>query len=70
MDKTAALHMILGKVSFEPALLEKNFQSALAAIFQVKPSGLKGNFIQSITVSGTMGPGIKIDPRVAVEKGE
>lgn len=70
MDKTSALHMILGKVSFEAALLEKNFQAALAAILQVKPSGLKGNFIQSITISGTMGPGIKIDPRLAVEKAE
>lgn len=70
MDKTAALHTILGKVSFEAALLEKNFQAVLAAILQVKPSGLKGNFIQSITISGTMGPGIKIDPRLAVEKAE
>jgi len=69
MDKSAALHMVLGKVSFEPAALEKNFQAALAAILQVKPSGLKGNYVQSITLSSTMGPGIKIDPRVAAEKG-
>jgi large subunit ribosomal protein L1 len=69
MDKTAALHMILGKISFDPAALEKNFQAALAAILQVKPSGLKGNYVRSITVSSTMGPGIKIDPRVAAEKG-
>ena len=67
MDKSAALHMILGKVSFEPSALENNFKAALSAILQAKPSGLKGNFVQSITVSSSMGPGIKIDPRVAAE---
>jgi large subunit ribosomal protein L1 len=67
MDKSAALHMILGKASFEPGALEKNFQAALAAVLQVKPSGLKGNYVQSITVSSSMGPGIKIDPKVAAE---
>ncbi len=69
MDKGAALHMVLGRASFDPAALERNFQAALAAILQVKPGGLKGSYIQSITVSSTMGPGIKIDPRVAAEKG-
>jgi large subunit ribosomal protein L1 len=67
MDKSAALHMILGKASFEAGALEKNFQAALAAVLQVKPSGLKGNYVQSITVSSSMGPGIKIDPKVAAE---
>ena len=67
MDKSAALHMILGKASFEPGALEKNFQAALAAVLQVKPSGLKGSYVQSITVSSSMGPGIKIDPKVAAE---
>lgn len=67
MDKSAALHMVLGKASFEAASLEKNFNSALAAILQVKPSGLKGNYVQSITVSSSMGPGIKIDPKVALD---
>ena len=67
MDKTSALHMILGKVSFEPAALEKNFQAALASILHTKPSGLKTNFVQSITISSSMGPGIKIDPKAAQE---
>jgi large subunit ribosomal protein L1 len=70
MDKGAALHMVLGKVSFEAADLEKNFMAALTAIMAVKPSGLKGNYIESITISGTMGPGIQIDPRVAASKAE
>jgi len=67
MDKSAALHMILGKASFEASALEKNFQAALAAVLQVKPGGLKGSYVQSITVSSSMGPGIKIDPKVAAE---
>jgi len=70
MDKTSALHMILGKVSFEEKALENNFITALSAILHTKPSGLKGAFIESITVSNTMGPGIKIDSRTVIEKVE
>jgi large subunit ribosomal protein L1 len=70
MDKTSVLHMVLGKVSFDASALENNFTTALTSILQTKPSGLKGNFIQSITISGSMGPGIKIDPRIAIEKVE
>ncbi len=70
MDKTSALHMLLGKVSFEQAALEKNFLAALEAIWHTKPSGLKNAFIQSITLSATMGPGIKIDAKTAVERVE
>jgi large subunit ribosomal protein L1 len=70
MDKGAALHMVLGKASFSAADLEKNFQAALAAIMHVKPSGLKTAFVESITVSTTMGPGIKIDPKIAVDQFE
>lgn len=67
MDKNGALHMVLGKVSFEIGALEKNFKAALAAVTHLKPSGLKGLFVESITVSSTMGPGIKIDPKVAID---
>jgi large subunit ribosomal protein L1 len=59
--------MVLGKVSFEPQALADNFQAALSAISHQKPSGFKGTYIQSITVSSTMGPGIKIDPKVALD---
>lgn len=67
MDKNGALHMVLGKVSFEPQALADNFRAALSAISHQKPSGFKGTYIQSITVSSTMGPGIKIDPKVALD---
>lgn len=70
MDKGSALHMVLGKISFGAADLEKNFLAALNAILHMKPSGLKGNYIESITISGTMGPGIKIDSRLAIDKAE
>jgi large subunit ribosomal protein L1 len=68
MDKGGALHLVLGKVSFEAASLNKNFFTALDAILHVKPSGLKVAYVQSITVSTTMGPGIKIDPKVALDR--
>lgn len=67
MDKGGALHMVLGKVSFPPEALKQNFKAVVAAINQVKPSGLKGAFIQSVTISSTMGPGVKIDPRQVLE---
>ncbi len=67
MDKNGALHMLLGKVSFEPKALEDNFRASLSAVTHLKPSGLKGAFVESITLSSTMGPGIKIDPKVALD---
>ena len=69
MDKTSVLHMILGKVSFDTEMLLKNLNAALAAIMHTKPSGLKTNFVQSITLSSSMGPGIKVDPKIAQDKG-
>lgn len=70
MDKTSVLHMLLGKVSFAAPDLEKNLMASLAAIMQAKPSGLKGNYIQSISMSATMGPGIKVDPKSALAQFE
>jgi large subunit ribosomal protein L1 len=67
MDKTGALHMVLGKVSFEEGVLLKNFTIALRTIMQLKPSGLKRNYVESITISSSMGPGVKIDHKAAVD---
>jgi large subunit ribosomal protein L1 len=61
MDKGGALHMVLGKVSFKAEALLSNYKAAVQAVSHVKPGGLKGSFIRSLTVSSTMGPGIKID---------
>ncbi|MFA5839123.1 MAG: 50S ribosomal protein L1 [Candidatus Margulisiibacteriota bacterium] len=68
MDKTGALHMLLGKVSFGETDLEKNFYSALSAIVKAKPSGTKGVYVKSITLSSSMGPGIKIDAPLVMEE--
>ena len=68
MDKGGAVHVALGKVSFAEEALKKNFLTALTAINHVKPSGLKNAFIQSITISATMGPGIKINTRKALDE--
>ncbi len=61
MDKLANLHNIFGKVSFSQEQLEENLKAFLKAIVAAKPSGAKGIFIQSVTVTTTMGPGIRLD---------
>jgi len=66
MDKGGSLHMVLGKVSFKADALLSNFKAVVQAVSHVKPSGLKGSFIRSLTVSSTMGPGIKIDLKKGV----
>jgi large subunit ribosomal protein L1 len=68
VDKGAVLHMILGKLSFEPSALESNFLTVLSAVVHARPHGFKGIYIRSITVSSSMGAGIKIDPKQALEK--
>jgi large subunit ribosomal protein L1 len=70
MDKGGAVHMVLGKVSFQPEALIGNFKTAVAAINHVKPSGLKGAFIRSITLSSTMGPSVKVDIKKALDEAE
>ncbi|MDP3975720.1 MAG: 50S ribosomal protein L1 [bacterium] len=63
-DKEGNLHNIFGKISFGPEKLKENLAAFLKAIREAKPSGVKGTFINSITVCSTMGPGIKIDSSV------
>lgn len=61
LDKLANVHNVFGKVSFEPAALEENLKTFLKAIVAAKPTGAKGIFVQSITLTTTMGPGIALD---------
>jgi large subunit ribosomal protein L1 len=63
-DRFGNIHVILGKSSFDKAALMSNFHAVLDEILRVKPSSAKGKYVQSITVSSTMGPGIKVDPSV------
>ena len=60
-DKLANLHNVVGKVSFGEKELMENLQTYLKAVKDKKPSGIKGNFINSMTLTTTMGPGIKLD---------
>jgi len=61
-DKEGNLHNIFGKVSFGPDKLEENLRTYLKTVQEAKPSGVKGTYINSVTISTSMGPGIKIDP--------
>ena len=60
-DKQGGVHTLFGKVSFKEAELENNLKTAIRAIRDAKPSGVKGTFIKSISLSSTMGPGINLD---------
>jgi large subunit ribosomal protein L1 len=62
LDRTAIIHVPVGKVSFDEASLEDNMGTLVSAIVKAKPTGGKGVFIKSITMTTTMGPGIKLDP--------
>ena len=61
-DRHGNLHVPVGKVSFDPADLVKNFSAVLEEVHRAKPASAKGRYIKSITTSSTMGPGVKINP--------
>ena len=65
LDKTANMHVAIGKVSFEAEKLYDNFAALMDAIRKAKPAGAKGSYIKRITVATTMGPGIKVEPNEA-----
>jgi large subunit ribosomal protein L1 len=62
LDKTGIVHTIVGKANFEDQQLTENFSALLDAIVRAKPSASKGTYLRSITLTSTMGPGVKIDP--------
>ncbi len=61
-DRTANVHLTIGKTSFDERALLDNYSTLLEEIIRAKPSGAKGRYIKSITLTSTMGPGIKVDP--------
>ena len=62
LDKTNIIHVPLGKVSFTEEQITDNFQTLIDAIVKARPAAVKGQFLKSVTLTSTMGPGIKINP--------
>src|SRR5690606_18953055 len=60
-DKTGIVHVPIGKKSFTDAQLMENFKAVTGAILRAKPASAKGTYVKSLTLSTTMGPGVKID---------
>lgn len=65
VDKTGIVHSIVGKISFDSGKLKENIDAFLNTIVKLKPASSKGTYIKSITISTTMGPGIKVDKTYA-----
>ena len=62
LDKTNIIHTPIGKVSFGPEKLAENFNALLEAVVKAKPAAAKGQYLRSVTVASTMGPGVKVNP--------
>lgn len=62
LDKTNIIHVPIGKASFSEEQLADNFQTLMGAIIKAKPSSVKGQYLRSVTIAPTMGPGVKVNP--------
>ncbi|MBP3384077.1 MAG: 50S ribosomal protein L1 [Firmicutes bacterium] len=61
LDKTNIIHVPIGKASFTEEQLADNFQTLIGAIIKAKPAAVKGQFLKSVTLTSTMGPGVKLN---------
>lgn len=68
VDKTAIVHVPLGKVSFPQEKLLENFQAFIEALVKARPAAAKGQYMRSISLATTMGPGIKVNPLRALPR--
>jgi large subunit ribosomal protein L1 len=66
-DRYGNVHLPVGRVSFEPSHLLENMRAASAEIIRARPASAKGRFLNKISVSSTMGPGVRIDPNTVEE---
>jgi len=62
VDKTAIIHVPVGKASFDTQKLSENLRTLLDAVIKAKPAAAKGTYLRSVVISSTMGPGIKLNP--------
>ena len=65
VDKAGVVHSIIGKANFDEQKLVENISAFLATVVRLRPSTAKGQYVRSITISSTMGPGVHIDLSVA-----
>jgi large subunit ribosomal protein L1 len=61
-DRTAIVHLVIGKASFQDAQLLENYATVIEELIRAKPAAAKGRYLRSITLASTMGPGVKVDP--------
>jgi large subunit ribosomal protein L1 len=61
-DRTAIVHMVIGKASFDEQRLLENYAAVIEELIRAKPSAAKGRYLHTITMTSTMGPGVKVDP--------
>ena len=61
-DRTAIVHLVIGKASFDERQLLENYAAVIEELIRAKPSVAKGRYLHSITLTSTMGPGVKVDP--------
>lgn len=66
-DKTGNVHALVGKVAFEPAQLVENVRAFVAELIRAKPPAAKGQYIRTVALSSTMGPGVRVDVRDLTE---
>ncbi len=62
LDKTNIIHVPIGKISFGTEKLMDNFHTLMGAVIKAKPAAAKGQYLRSVTVASTMGPGVKVNP--------
>jgi large subunit ribosomal protein L1 len=65
LDKTANIHVSIGKASFDEKKLYENFAALMEAVKKARPAAAKGNYFKHITMTSTMGPGVKVDANLA-----
>jgi large subunit ribosomal protein L1 len=61
-DRTAIVHLVIGKASFQDRALLENYAAVVEELIRAKPSAAKGRYLRTITIASTMGPGVKVDP--------
>ena len=63
VDKFGIIHAAVAKVSFESKMIVENTHELISTIIKLKPSSSKGDYVKSITLSSTMSPGVKVEPK-------